>query len=498
MATSATKAASKEVGAQRLPKLDAVASERLRLDRVALALVDISIVFLSMAALYVMRVLGAIGRMEAGAAAESHRSLLVAAAPENAKVALAFAVILVLACDAQHLYEDFLSRSFADELVAVTKSVLISALLASAVVFLAKIEMISRLVLGISTILILVGLVAWRAFRRRLARSRVKKGLTCRNVLIVGTGPIAKSLAAHLERRWELGYRVKGFISEVDEMHGEAAGTLDELPKLARAQFVDEVFVTVPTNRDRLTSLAMQARTGHFDIKVIPEMYELLGMQPRFEYLGDFPIMSFASSVEATLSLAIKRMFDIFGATMALTVAFPVLVLAAIATRLETPGPIFYRSRRVGWKGNEFTCLKLRTMVKDAEQLRKNFEHLNERDGILFKISRDPRITRVGRLLRKYSIDEIPQFWNVLKGEMSLVGPRPALPQEVKQYQLDHLRRLDVRPGITGLWQVTGRTDPSFESYVSLDLEYIENWSLATDFRILLRTVEVVLQGTGS
>jgi lipopolysaccharide/colanic/teichoic acid biosynthesis glycosyltransferase len=174
------------------------------------------------------------------------------------------------------------------------------------------------------------------------------------------------------------------------------------------------------------------------------------------------------------------------------------LVLAAIATRLETPGPIFYRSRRVGWKGNEFTCLKLRTMVKDAEQLRKNFEHLNERDGILFKISRDPRITRVGRLLRKYSIDEIPQFWNVLKGEMSLVGPRPALPQEVKQYQLDHLRRLDVRPGITGLWQVTGRTDPSFESYVSLDLEYIENWSLATDFRILLRTVEVVLQGTGS
>ena len=156
------------------------------------------------------------------------------------------------------------------------------------------------------------------------------------------------------------------------------------------------------------------------------------------------------------------------------------------------------QAQRIGRKGRTFPCYKFRTMVHNADRLKAELEHMNERDGVLFKIANDPRITRVGRLLRKYSLDELPQFYNVLKGDMSLVGPRPPMAAEVEQYDLAHLRRLDVLPGMTGLWQVEARQDPSFDSYISLDTAYVENWNLMMDMRILARTVGVVLSGTGS
>jgi lipopolysaccharide/colanic/teichoic acid biosynthesis glycosyltransferase len=165
---------------------------------------------------------------------------------------------------------------------------------------------------------------------------------------------------------------------------------------------------------------------------------------------------------------------------------------------MDSRGPIFYLSERVGKKGRVFRCCKFRTMVRDAEKRRSEMMHMNERDGVLFKISNDPRITQLGCFLRKYSLDELPQFFNVLVGDMSIVGPRPPLASEVKEYKLSHLRRLDVTPGITGLWQVQARQDPSFDSYVSLDVTYIEQWSLWLDLKIIARTVGVVFSGTGS
>jgi exopolysaccharide biosynthesis polyprenyl glycosylphosphotransferase len=198
------------------------------------------------------------------------------------------------------------------------------------------------------------------------------------------------------------------------------------------------------------------------------------------------------------MALVVKRVVDIVFSTLVITVLSPLLLALAIAIKFDSRGPVFYSSERIGKKGHVFRCTKFRTMVLDAEKKRADIMHMNERDGVLFKVSNDPRLTRLGGFLRKYSLDELPQFFNVLRGEMSVVGPRPPIASEVKEYKLSHLRRLDVTPGITGLWQVQGRQDPSFDSYISLDVTYVENWSLWLDFKIILRTIAVVFAGTGS
>lgn len=193
-----------------------------------------------------------------------------------------------------------------------------------------------------------------------------------------------------------------------------------------------------------------------------------------------------------------KRALDIVLSVTLLALLLPVMLVIAAAIKLDSPGPILFFSERIGRCGCVFKCLKFRTMVRDAEQRRTAILHLNERDKIWFKIRQDPRITPIGRFLRKYSLDELPQLLNVLKGEMSVVGPRPPTASEVRQYNSIHLRKLSVRPGITGLWQVQARQDPSFDHYIALDFTYIENWSLWLDIKILLRTIGVVLAGSGS
>jgi exopolysaccharide biosynthesis polyprenyl glycosylphosphotransferase len=194
----------------------------------------------------------------------------------------------------------------------------------------------------------------------------------------------------------------------------------------------------------------------------------------------------------------LKRALDVMLSLLVLLVASPLMIGIAVLVRLSSKGPIFYKAQRIGRKGRTFTCYKFRTMVVDADRLREDLAHLNEREGVLFKISNDPRITKIGTWLRKYSLDELPQLFNVLIGDMSLVGPRPPMAAEVEQYDIAHLRRLDVLPGMTGLWQVEARQDPSFDSYISLDTAYVENWNLLLDLRILARTIGVVVGGTGS
>ena len=198
-----------------------------------------------------------------------------------------------------------------------------------------------------------------------------------------------------------------------------------------------------------------------------------------------------------TFRLFLKRNVDAVAAAAVLVFTSPLLLIIAIAIKLESPGPILYQAHRAGLKGRRFRCYKFRTMCVDADNLKEHLRAHNQRRGPFFKIVDDPRITRIGRFLRRYSLDEFPQLWNVVWGEMSLVGPRPHPIDDFERYDLGDLQRLDVPPGLTGLWQVTARRDPSFERGLALDLEYIRNWSLWGDFQILCKTVAVVFQGSG-
>jgi exopolysaccharide biosynthesis polyprenyl glycosylphosphotransferase len=234
------------------------------------------------------------------------------------------------------------------------------------------------------------------------------------------------------------------------------------------------------------------------DLRIIPDMYDGLLWNSPIEYIGQFPTIPMHRGHVPEIELIFKRLLDIALSSLALLVLSPVLLAIGIAVKLDSRGPVFYSSERIGKKGRVFRCTKFRTMVRDAEKRRSEVMHMNERDGVLFKISNDPRITNLGRFLRKYSLDELPQFFNVLRGDMSVVGPRPPIASEVREYKLNHLRRLDVMPGITGLWQVQARQDPSFDQYISLDVAYIENWNIWLDLKIILRTIAVVFAGTGS
>ena len=245
-------------------------------------------------------------------------------------------------------------------------------------------------------------------------------------------------------------------------------------------------------------ALVQEARSLGIDVRVVPDLYDGLAWNASVEYVGQFPTIPLHRREFPIGAFLFKRVLDVLVSSVALLILSPLLMLLALAVRLDSNGPVLYRARRIGRKGYTFDCYKFRTMVQNADVLRETMHHLNERDGILFKVANDPRITRVGRLMRKYSLDELPQFWNVLRGSMSLVGPRPPMASEVEQYDLSHLRRLDVLPGITGLWQVEARQDPSFDSYISLDTAYVENWSLWLDLKILVRTISVVLGGTGT
>ena len=220
-------------------------------------------------------------------------------------------------------------------------------------------------------------------------------------------------------------------------------------------------------------------------------------MEQPIEYIGCFPTLTVNKSPIPPVARVFKRLVDIVASAIALVFLAPLLAVVALIIKIDSKGPVFYSGLRVGKKGKTFRCHKFRTMLENADSLQASLGHLNERDKILFKITNDPRITRVGRYLRKFSIDEVPQFWNVLKGQMSLVGPRPAACNEYAHYDLEHLCRLDVTPGITGLWQVAGRLDPSFDSYIKLDREYVNNWTLGLDCKILCKTMGVVLAGTG-
>lgn len=400
------------------------------------------------------------------------------------------------------LYGSILSRNGLNEQRMTVQAGLVAGLLLCGTLYLSRAEDVSRAVMVLLVIFSVILLCIRRAIWRRMVYKRYREGLETRNVLIVGAGRVAHALRNHLESLRHLGFRFKGFVAlterEAESGDADIIGDVRNCLQLARSLFVDEIFFSIPAEKKLVIALVEEARSVGIDVRVVPDLYDGLAWNAPVEYIGQFPTIPLHRRELAIGAVMLKRAMDLVGAMLAFVLGWPVFLVLAIAIKLDSPGPVFYRALRTGRKGRSFTCYKFRTMCVDADRLKKDLEHKNERSGILFKITDDPRITRVGRVLRKYSLDELPQLLNVMRGDMSLVGPRPPIASEVEQYEISHLRRLDVLPGMTGLWQVEARQDPSFDSYISLDTAYVENWSLWLDLKILARTVGVVFSGTGS
>lgn len=410
---------------------------------------------------------------------------------------LIYVTLIVFAMESQGLYRMGMTPDRLDETLAVGKAVGLATLLLMVFIYASGVHSISRLVVLLSALLNIACLAAWRIWRREVVQHRVASESGGRNVLIVGAGPVGQSLANYLTVRKELGFVVKGFLDGDNSADPRVLGRIEDLSRVSRARFVDEIFVTIPTGQEMVRKVAVEARQNRLDVKLVPELYPGFGWNAPLEYLGDFPIIELYRQPIPTLGLFFKRVVDLAVSSLGLAILSPLFAMIAIAIKLDSPGPVFYRATRVGKKGRKFVCLKFRSMVADADARKDQLRHLNERSGPIFKIANDPRLTRVGRVLRKFSLDEFPQLWNVLKGDMSLVGPRPHPTDDFEHYELEHFRRLDVTPGITGMWQVSARRDPSFEKNLRLDTEYIENWNLWLDIKILLKTIPAVFNGEG-
>ncbi len=343
----------------------------------------------------------------------------------------------------------------------------------------------------------LAGLVLARQLRQ-LVWKRRRREAESRNVLIVGGGLTARSIAQALRNDPLQRTTVCGFVDDDLPLSPAVLGRISDLDWLARSEFIDEVILALPDRPAQARAAAEVAFRNHLDIRAVPDLPPGPWPDSGVDHIGEVPVVVLHREHLPSASLFLKRLLDVAGAAFGLALIGPLMAIVALLIRLDSPGPAVYSAERIGAKGRRFRCHKFRSMVTNAEHLKQELRARNQRHGPTFKIDDDPRITRIGRFIRRYSLDELPQLWNVLRGEMSLVGPRPHPADDVNRYELQHFRRLDVKPGITGLWQITARGCPSFELNMHLDLTYIENWSLLLDLRILAGTVRVLFSPEGA
>ena len=343
----------------------------------------------------------------------------------------------------------------------------------------------------------LVGLGAERRLMRLLARFTRRSGRNLRNVIVIGEGHDALDLAGRMARRGDLGYSVVAVLSP------SAAGAppvAAEVARLLDERAIDEVFLAVPLDAERalIQDVVQLCEEQGVTVRVLSSLVDLILARAQVDEIDGRPVITIFSGPPDSLLLAAKRAMDVLVSATALVLAAPLLALLALVVKLDSRGPVLFVQDRVGLNGRRFGMLKVRTMIEGAQTMQPALEANNEANGPVFKIRDDPRITRVGRWLRRLSLDELPQLWNVLRGDMSLVGPRPLPLRDVERIDLRaHRRRLSVRPGLTCLWQVQSRL-PEFDEWIKTDLEYIDNWSLGLDLRILLRTIPAVLSGRGA
>jgi exopolysaccharide biosynthesis polyprenyl glycosylphosphotransferase len=414
-----------------------------------------------------------------------------------------FIVTLLVVSWHYGLYGPLQLRSALHEQRMTAQACLTAGLLLSGGLYLTEGYRLSRSLVLFLVCFTAVILCARRLIARVITYREYERGMNTRNIVILGSNHISLALKEHISNRTHLGYSFRGFVTlpgaqSPANSQEIVLGGIDQIRQIAKQHFIDELVIAEPCSVDQVISILEEAREIDMDVRVLPGYYESVTQDAPIEYMGDFPVVALHRGHVPVFAMALKRVFDIALSIFALVLAAPVMIAIAIAIRLEDGGPVFYISERVGKKGTTFGCFKFRSMVLNADKIKAQLAAQNERSGILFKMKDDPRITKVGRFLRKYSLDELPQLFNVLQGDMSVVGPRPPIASEVAKYEIDHFRRLEVLPGLTGLWQVRARQDPSFERYIALDTAYVENWSFWLDLKIILLTASAVLRGTGA
>jgi exopolysaccharide biosynthesis polyprenyl glycosylphosphotransferase len=388
----------------------------------------------------------------------------------------------------------------------IVQSIWFAALLAAAIYFF-KLGDISRSFAGLFLAANFLVQVTYRLGAHRM-RESLQRGLTghC-YYLIVGVGPSAASVARLIEKNSHQGDRVIGFLRETEARQMEDATLrarypiwdISELPRMLEEHIVDEVlFAVSKPELEKMEDLFLTCEEQGVKTRVLVDFFPHFRSEISLDRLEHLPLLTFSSAPENEYLLFLKRAFDLGLALVLVPLVAPLMLLIAILVRLTSPGPALYRQLRCGRNGRRFWLYKFRSMYRDAEQDQARLSHLNESDGPVFKMTRDPRVTPVGRILRKTSLDELPQMFNIVKGDMSFVGPRPPLPEEVARYERWQRRRLRMKPGLTCLWALEGRSELTFARWMKLDMQYIDQWSLGLDFKILLRTIPRVLTGRGA
>jgi exopolysaccharide biosynthesis polyprenyl glycosylphosphotransferase len=389
------------------------------------------------------------------------------------------------------------------EIAAVLRATLIQLVLTLSILYVLKLPDVSRLLLIVVFPSLAVAAICIRIVIRQVLILARDYGRNVRYMLVLGAGPRAEEFANLVENHAELGLVVIGHL-KTDSSDGGVVlsrpllGMVSDLEQVLHTQIVDEVAVCLPFSMEELIEKVTYTCEQEGKVVRIPvaPISHLLSTGI-VETVGGVGVFSLASGPDRAASLLLKRVVDFVGAAILMIALSPVMAILALAVRLDSKGPILFRQERVGVHGRPVMLLKFRSMCADAEEKLEDLKEQNEINGFAFKLANDPRTTRVGRFLRRSSLDELPQLWNVLNGQMSLVGPRPPLPTEVAQYDVWHRRRLSMKPGMTGLWQVGSRRSAEFDHWVERDLEYIDSWSLWLDIKIIARTVPAVLGGSG-